>query len=661
MVIKEAKKSKYGLWLLLLMVLFTFNSTAQHFKLTSPDKQTSVIVRCDARLSYEVSYKGNPIITPSAIGMEIVGHHLGIAPAVLGSATNTFHSTIDCPNCKFAELNEDYNELTLRFAGDYSLIFRAYDEGVAYRLTTNLDSQITITNEQVQFNLIGAPKAILPIAQNLTSWELPYTTISSSRTIPKNDKSILPALFSYDKTGIKVVLAEADVRDYPGMYIKVNYNAINGSWPAYPLKTVLGSWGNFVSVVKRRAPYIAVTWGKRSFPWRVIIISGDDRALLSNELIYKLAEPSHMTQTTWIQPGKAAWEWWTDALLPGANISSGMKNRNTALYKYYVDFAAKYHLEYVLIDAGWSDVFDLRKTNPQIDVREVIRYAREKNVNVFLWCVATTLLHNLSENMAYIKNIGAAGLKVDFFDRNDQEAINWYEQIARTAAEYKLMIDFHGCSVPTGLQRTYPNILNFEAVRGNECNKWDTTANPGYHLLIPFIRMLAGPMDYTPGSMRNKSKSDFVPISHGMPYSQGTRCHELAMYVLFDQPLAMLCGSPVLYEKYPDIMKYLSVVPTVFDDTKVLAAKLGEYALVAKRRGTDWYIGAMTNWTARSLTLDFNFLPSGKTFVADIYTDAHDSGQHAGKYVHQSRLINRDSTLELILASGGGSVIYLHE
>jgi alpha-glucosidase len=478
--------------------------------------------------------------------------------------------------------------------------------------------------------------------------------------VPNGDTVVLPALFSFEKLHIKVVLAESDLMNYPGMFIRVDHSKVHGFWAGYPAKTAMGSWGNFVSVVKKRAPFIAVTKGTRSFPWRVAIITDDDRELLSNELIYKLASPSKVHDAAWIKPGKAAWEWWSDAMLPGADIPSGMDNRNTALYKYYVDFAAKYNLQYVLIDAGWSNIFHLSKVNPKIDIREVISYAKKKKVGVFLWCVASTLMDSLKGNMNYLKNLGAAGIKVDFFDRNDQQTIGWYEKIASAAAKDRLMIDFHGCSEPTGMQRTYPNILNFEAVRGNECNKWDTTSNPDYHLLFPFIRMLGGPLDYTPGSMRNATRAAFKPLGHGIPFSQGTRCHELAMYVLFDQPLAMLCGSPTNYEKYPDIMKFLSAVPTVFDDTKVLKAEVGKYAMVAKKKGNSWYVGAMTSWSPRELTLDFSFLPKGTAYQADVYTDTPTSNEDAERYRHKVIKIDRQSTLQLHLSSGGGAVICLH-
>lgn len=636
------------------------NALAQNYTLKSPDNNIAIKISTNRKIKYSVFYKNKEIILPSAISMELAGITLGQKDGIKNTLTQEVNQTISPLYGDFSILNDHYRELRITFTKNYAVIFRAYNNGIAYRFETNFPDSVKVINEEAQFNLAGNPEAILGEAHTLTSWELPYTTYDSMSEVPRNDSAILPALFSYPGSNVKVVLAESDLLNYPGMFIYMNGSHVQGFWAGYPSKTVLGSWGNFVSVVKQREPFIAYTKGKRAFPWRVVIITDEDKKLLSSKLIYKLASPSSIRNTSWIKPGKAAWEWWSDAMLPGADIPSGMDNRNTALYKYYVDFAAKNHLEYVLIDAGWSNIFHLTRVNPKINIKEVIAYAKHKHVGVFLWCVASTLIDSLKGNLHYLKSLGASGFKVDFFDRNDQQIINWYEEIAKEAAKDHLMADFHGCSEPTGLERTYPNILNFEAVRGNECNKWDTTSNPDYHLLIPFIRMTGGPMDYTPGSMRNRTKADFKPVPHGMPCSQGTRCHELAMYVLFDQPLAMLCGSPALYEKYPDVMKFLTAVPTTFDDTKVLSAKVGQYALIAKRKGANWYVGAMTNWDPKDMEVNFSFLPAEKVYHADVYTDVPESDRNAEEYNHQVIRITKNSKLLLHLASGGGAVIYLH-
>ncbi len=630
---------------LLLAVLCNYDALAGTYLLRSPDRKLSVKVVINDSITYSISFNNTEVIKPSVIAMRLDKQVLGYLS--------------DLKKGKASE-SKEYNELVFVSPDHYSVIFRAYNEGIAYRFVTDLKDSVKVLSERAEFNVKGDAGAVLAETENYTSWELPYVEYSSVASVNEGKRAVTPALFTYKNTGIKVVLAESDVFDYPGMYIKKDKDKIIGNWAAYPTKTVMGSWGNFVSVVKERADFIATTSGKRAYPWRVVIATDDDKRLLTDRLIYKLARPSRIRDISWIKPGKSAWEWWHDAMLPGADIPSGMDNRNTALYNYYVDFAARNKLEYMMIDAGWSNVYNLPAVNPKVDIREVIQHASSKKVGVFLWCVAATLLKDLNANLDFIRDLGAAGIKVDFFDRDDQEAIAWMEKIAEAAAERKLMVDFHGCTKPTGLEKTYPNIVNYEAVRGAECSKWDYTANPRHHMFVSFIRMLAGPIDYTPGSMRNKQKDSFKPVDPGLPSTLGTRCHELAMYVIFDQPLAMLCDSPVEYEKYPDIMNYLSAVPTVFDETKVLSAKFGEYAAIAKRKQNEWFIGAMTNWDPRDLEIDFSFLPAGKEYSAEVYSDGREADRDAEKYDHKKMKVNSTTKMNLHAAPGGGAVIYLH-
>ena len=644
---------------LLLLIIYS-NTNAQTYRLKSPDDNTLVDVYVGDSITYEVRYKDNLLLQPSGAGMTLDKITLGEKAVVRSIKRRSRNAIIRPLYGKNARLDEQYNELEIVFRGNYSLLFRAYNEGAAYRFVTDLKDSVTVQYERACFRINGTPGVVYPETDSYTTWEVPYVEYTSTADINEGKRAITPALFDYKDSGLKVMIAEADLSDYPAMYIKKQQRAFIGEWAPFPAKTVMGSWGNFVSVVKERKDYLARTSGKRTYPWRVIIISDDDKDLISNELIYKLSRTPEIEDFSWIKPGKATWEWWHDAILPAADIPSGMDNRNTALYKYYIDFAAKHKLEYLMIDAGWSNVYYLKTPNPKLDIKEVISYGAEKQVGVFLWCVATSLLSDLENNLAYLKQLGAVGIKVDFFDRDDQEAVQWMEKIAKAAAEKKLMVNFHGCTKPTGLQRMYPNIVNYEAVRGAECSKWDYTANPRHHLMIPFIRMAAGPLDYTPGSMRNRTKETFKPVDPGLPYTQGTRCHELAMYVLYDQPFAMLCDSPDEYEKYPDIMNYLSAVPASFDETKVLDAKLGEYAMVAKRKKGEWFVAAMNDWTPRELKLDFSFLPPGQTFNAGVYLDGEAADRDAEQYEHRTMRVGRDSVLNLRLAAGGGAVVYLY-
>ncbi|WP_214073766.1 glycoside hydrolase family 97 protein [Mucilaginibacter sp. dw_454] len=634
---------------------------AQSYHITSPDKNISVNIKVDDSIAYSVIYKGSPVISISSISLNLDKETLGKSAKVLNNTKVDIKNILHPLYGKSATLTDNYQQLTLKFNGDYSVIFRAYNEGMAYRFVTALKDSVKVMSEQASFNLPGNPSATWAETTNYTAWELPYVVKPAVADVKNDTRALTPALFAYPQSNVKVVVAEADVADYPGMYIQKHDSGFRGEWAYYPAKSVMGSWGNFVSVVKERENYIAKTSGARDYPWRVVIVTDDDKTLLNNQLIYKLAKPSVLTDTKWIKPGKATWEWWHDAMLPGADIPSGMANRNTVLYKYYVDFAAKNKLEYLMIDAGWSDNYDVKKVMSRVDIREVIRYAKSKNVGVFLWAVAVPLLNDLDKNLDFIKSLGAAGLKVDFFDRDDQQVAQWMEKIAKGAAERHLMIDFHGCGKPSGIQRTYPNIMNYEAVRGEECDKWDFTANPQHHLTFTFTRMLAGPLDYTPGSMRNATMATFKPIDGGLPSSLGTRCHELAMYVVYDQYLAMLSDSPTEYEKYPDILTYLSAVPSTFDETKVLDGKVGAYAMIAKRKGKNWFVGAMTNWDERKQNLDFSFLPKGVSYKADIYTDGADANTVATSYTYKTITVTNKTKMELNLAKGGGAALYIHQ
>lgn len=648
--------------LLFLCFFISRNALAQSqdYLLKSPDGQLEMKVGVQDSIAYSVTLGGEPLILSSAIAMTLQSGTVGLSPQVKQAKRTSGHSKLKPLYGKSAELSDHYNELRLDFSGQYALVFRAYNEGVAYRFVTAFRDSVTVISEKASFNFSGPREVIYPETDVFNAWELSYVKYNTVAAIPEGKRAITPALFADAKSGTKVVIAESDLLDYPGMYLQKENGGISGTWAKYPSKTEMGSWGNFVSVVKDRSAFVARTSGTRTFPWRIIIATKEDKDLLNNQLVYKLASPSKIGNPDWVKPGRAAWEWWHDALLPGAAIPSGMDNRNTALYKYYIDFAAANGLEYLMLDAGWSDNYDLLKVKPRVDVKELIRYGKTKKVGVFLWCVGSTLLKDLDKNLDFLKDIGAAGVKVDFFDRDDQLAIQWFEKIASAAARRKLMVNFHGCSKPTGLQRTYPNIVNYEAVRGAECSKWDFSANPDQHLLSPFIRMIAGPMDYTPGSMRNRSKAAFKPVDPGLPATQGTRCHELAMFVVFDQPLAMFCDSPTEYEKYPDILKFLSAVPTVFDQTMVLDAKLGEYALMAKQRQGKWFVGAMTNWEARRLQLDCSFLTDNRIYTAEIYTDAADADENAEHYTHRTIKVTRNTKIDLPLGKGGGAVAYLH-
>ena len=645
---------------LLLFLSLTFFSThaEQIINIVSGDKHISLQVKVGSSITYSVWFRQHQIVNASQISMTVDGRMIGKDPVIESVKQADIHSTIDVPYGKCARLSDIYRQARIVFKGHYSLVFRVYDEGVAWRWVTDMPQpEITINGEEANVMLNDDCSALLSVTPRLTSWELPYTSFDNITQVPDSVNTITPALFNKKDAGLRVIVAESDVLDYPGMFLKRRSNGFKGYWAAYPKKETPygGDWGMSTSVDEREE-YIARTAGQRSFPWRVIIVSEDDRQLLTNQLIYKLATPSKLKDISWIRPGKCDWEWWHDAIVEDAGFPTGMQNRSTKLYEHYIDFAGDHGLEYTLIDAGWSNFYHL--DSPQrVDIHHLIDHANSKHVGVLVWCNATSLLKDLDHFMETFAKWGLKGIKVDFFDRDDQKIIRQQEEIAATAAKYHLLVDLHGSPKPAGLQRTYPNVINFEAVRGEECSKWDTTSNPMYHLQVPFIRMLSGDLDYTPGSMRNRSRAAFVPIPKGLPTTMGTRCHELALFILFDQYLAVLSDSPEEYRKYKDIMDFLANVPVTFDETKALLARLSEYAVLAKRKGDVWYIGALTNWQDRDVTIDLSFLEGNNTYQAELLKDGEDADKNAESYINQTMTVNKRSKLKLHLASGGGAVI----
>ncbi len=462
--------------LLFMLILCSWSAYARQADVVSPDKRLRFRISCGDSLEYRVEYKGKPLIGRSCIGLDISQLPQG-APVVLSTSRRSVNGTIRPLYGKTERLSDRYNELRIDFAGGWALLVRAYDEGVAYRFVTELPGRIVVRGESANFNIPDDPGVLFPETAALTAWELAYVDYQNLSAVEERTQAITPVLLSR-KDGVRTVIAEADVRDYPGMYLVKTGRGLHSAFAAYPDSVAMGSWGNFVSVVRSRKEHIAETSGRREFPWRVIMATDDDRTLLTNELIYKLASPQAPGDFSWVRPGKAAWEWWHDAMLPGASVPSGMNNRNTALYKHYIDFAAENNLEYLMIDAGWSDIFDLSKVNPQVDIKELMRYAKQKDVGVFLWCVAHTLVSDPDRYMRLLSEWGVAGLKVDFFDRDDQIAMQWYEELARKAAEYKLLLNYHGCSKPTGMQRLYPQHRQFRSRPGRRMFEMGPDSQP---------------------------------------------------------------------------------------------------------------------------------------------------------------------------------------
>lgn len=656
----------------LLFVFCCLQSRAADYAVQSPNEQLSIKLTINNGVQYEIYHGATQLIAPSAIGLNLESGQIIGAGTVASTETHAVNSTIDIVFGKNKTIDEVYNELIIHFNENYDLRVRAYNEGVAYRWETAITGDIIITTEALNFTFPGNPTVYFPEANNLEHWEKNYT-VTPLNSITDNKYAIIPTLFSYTDTPYKVAVTEANGIDYPQLYIqKSGAGAMKGYWAKYP--KVLEEPGNIYNQHKalETYDYIVNTTGTRTFPWRVFVISNDDKSLLNNELVYMLAEPNKIADTSWIVPGKTTWEWWHKAMLTpdgAADPENGIPANGNAnvdgapgleLFKYYVDFAAANNLQYLTIDAG-SEL----GTGPEGDrLTKLCSYAKGKGIKILMWTWASCVVDPGQENwMAQQQRKGVSGFKVDFFNRDDQLAMNWAYKIAEKAAALKVVINFHGCPVPTGLNRTFPNVLNFEAVLGNEENFWRRGSDPDYHVKFPFIRSLAGPEDYTPGSMRNKTRTQFVPVDQPnvVPSSQGTRAHELSMYVIFDHWLAYLCDAPTEYMKYPDILDFLATVPSVWDKTVPLGGELGKYILTAKQTGSDWYVGGMTGWTGRSVEVDFSFLKPNTSYKATVLRDGNNASSYPTRYTCDTLVVTSETKLPVVMANGGGFVIRLVE
>ena len=468
----------------------------------------------------------------------------------------------------------------------------------------------------------------------------------------KDTLAFLPLLVNIGENK-KAVILEADLEDYPGMFLDINpqtRQGLKGVFAPYALEEKQGGFNKLNYMVTQRATYIAKVNGTRSFPWRVVVISDNDAALANNDMVQKLATPSRVSDISWIRPGKVAWDWWNDWNISHVDFRAGI---NTETYKYYIDFATANKIEYIVMDEGWSETADLMKISPRVNVEEIVNYGKQKNVGVILWTTWYAVTQKMDEAFAKYAAMGVKGFKIDFMDRDDQKLVSSLYEIAKKAADYQLMLDLHGMYKPTGLQRTYPNVVNFEGVKGMENVKWTTNDDvPRYDVTIPFIRMVAGPMDYTPGAMRNATKSYFRP-NNSLPMSQGTRCHQLAMYVVFEAPLQMMADNPTAYMKDQECTDFISKTPTVFDETVALDGKVGEYVAIARKKNNTWYAGAMTNWTPRDISIDFSFLGEGN-YQAEIFKDGINADRDATDYKKEIIKVSAKDKISFHLSNGGG-------
>ncbi len=650
-----------GLISLLLLCSAMVNAQkSKVFELKSPDSIIALKVEVGATTQWSVQHQGQQIIVPSSISLqldngEVLGHNVKIG----SSRTEQVDKTFAAVHYKKLIVADKYNELTINCKGDYSIVFRVYNDGVAYRFSTKMKGEIIIENEEANFNFTADHKAFIPYMWDYRggekfnhSFEALYTEIPISR-FATDSLAFLPLLVDVGNDK-KAVIIEADLEDYPGMYLNLNSTkkGFMGVYAQYPLETKKGGYLDMNEIPTRRADFIAKTTGSRDFPWRAVVISANDKELLDNDMVQKLASPSRITDVSWIKPGKVAWDWWNDWNISHVDFKAGY---NTATYKYYIDFAAANKLEYIVMDWGWSsksDLFEL--TAPDINLQEIIGYGKQKGVDVVLWASWYAVKTQTDKAFSFYSKMGVKGFKIDFIDRDDQVAVASLYEIAKKAAEYKLIVDYHGAFKPTGLQRTCPNVVGYEGVKGLENYKWAVEDQPRYAVSIPFIRMMAGPMDYTPGAMRNSTKTNYRSVE-AMPMSQGTRCNQMAMYVMYEAPFQMLSDNPTVYMKEQECTDFIAKIPTTTDQTVALDGKVGEYAAIARKKGDTWFVGAMSNWNPREITLDFSFLGEGN-YRAIIFKDGINADRDATDYKAEEAIVTSSEKLKIQLAPGGGWV-----
>jgi alpha-glucosidase len=648
--------------LLFMLLILSVRSQVQaaesqsSFDLESPDGRIEVRIRAAGQIRYDVLLKGRALMENSTFALDVEHNKLGANAKLTDVKQSSFDQVFEpVVRQKFARIRDRHNELTLTMEGGYRVVFRAYNEGVAYRFETSLPApKVKVYGEEAAFNFPTNFIVYYPQEDSFYSHnERKYLPQHLTEILPRFIAT-LPAVVDVGE-GAKLAIAESDVEDYPGLWLHGTgpHFGLAATFPPYPLKEHQTSDRDYKVV--ESADYIAVTSGTRTFPWRVIGIAENDGDLITNQLVWLLERLSEIADTSWIKPGKVAWDWWNDWNIRAVDFRAGI---NTETYKYYIDFASKYGIPYVILDDGWYKLGNLLEVVPEINMEELTAYARQKGVGVILWASWKTLDDQLIPALDEFQRWGIKGIKVDFMQRSDQLMINYFHRVCREAAKRKMLVDFHGDQKPATMTRTWPNLINTEGVRGMEWSKWSWESEPKHNVTLPFTRMFLGPMDYTPGAMRNATRTTFAPIN-SQPMAMGTRCHQLAMYVVYEGPLQMLSDSPSNYLDEPQIMEFLGAVPTVWDETRVLDARIADYVLLARRNGNDWFLGAMTDWTARELEADFSFLPEGN-FVMEAYQDGINADRDAKDYRKTSSRVNRTTKLKIHLASGGGWAARIH-
>lgn len=548
---------------------------------------------------------------------------------------------------KNASVRNRYNAVRLNFAGGYAVEFRLFDDGAAYRFVTSLPGEVEVMGEACRLGFPAGSEAWLSEVDGFRSmYEEPYTRVATAEYDSTDRMSYLPVLVGMPG-GKKVLLVESDVRDYPCMFVRGDgAGGFESLFPRVPKEYAPAGDRNLKIVAEE--PYTARTQGTRTFPWRVAVVAEKDAALLENELVWLLAEPAADADWEWVKPGQVSWDWWNGMRLTGVDFRAG---RNTESYRYYIDFAARYGIPYIIMDEGWSaSTTDVFHSNPDLDLQELIAYGRERNVQIVLWLTWLAVEKDMDRLFATLEEWGIPGVKIDFMDRSDQWMVGYYERVMKCAARHRLFVDMHGSYTPKGLYRTYPNLLTYEGVLGMEQGARCKPENSNW---LPFIRNAVGPMDFTPGSMFSAQPEDNRSTGAN-PMGTGTRAYQMALYVVFESPLQMLADNPVLYRREHPCTEFLAAVPTTWDSLRVLHAACGREVVVARRKGDKWYVGGITNDRPYTTEIALDFLPAGRTFTMTSFEDGVNADLQATDYRKRVREVDASTVVKVEMVRNGG-------
>lgn len=632
--------------LLCLMVAWTGVAFAENYTVGSPNKQLTVRIESGTNTTYSVNFRGKTILNPSPISMTfsngtVIGRNMKVNKVEYSSKNEVLKPIV---RQKSETILDHYNEMVLK-ADNYELRFRVYDDGLAYRFHTSFSDSLNVLSEEATYCFPEDYNTLFPEERTMLSAQQPLFKPLKLSEIKTDLFCSTPILIKPDEK-IRIFISESDLESYPGMFLrKQGKYELTGKFAAVSLEDYKTNDRQIFPT--KRADYIAHVAGTRNYPWRAMIVAENDANLITNQLIYKLA-PESEGDYSWVRPGKIAWDWYNALILTGVDFKCGI---NTETYKYYIDFASKYGIEYVVIDDGWSEAWDVTKVIPEINMEELVAYGKKKKVDLILWASWAPFREKFDEAFEKFSEWGIKGIKLDFMNRDDQEMVDFYYQIAHKAAEHKMLVDFHGAYKPTGWLRTFPHVLTSEGVAGLENHKWGSFVTPNHNVTLPFTRMVAGPMDYTPGSMFNLHEKDHK-IWFNLPASVGTRCHQLGMYVVYESPLQMLSDSPSNYYREPVCMEFLSQVPVLWDETRVLQASVGEYIVVARRSGDVWYIGGMVGEKGAAFEVNLDFIKGSKTLT--YWEDGVNVDMNANDFARRTQKVKSGDKITITMYDGGG-------